>query len=112
MKQLNLYPYYENLIQSKTKTTTIRLGDRTNKYEVGDVVVITVGWDEKEAKEIAQGSIMNIKMKKIKELVNKDLKGESPDCVDNHAVKYVLSAIYRKIVNDDDFITIIYWTYL
>lgn len=111
MKQLNLYPYYENLIQSKTKTTTIRLGDRTNKYEVGDVVVITVGWDEKEAKEIAQASIMNVKMKKINELNDLDLNGESPDCVFKDSVKYVMSSIYKTIVNDDDYVTIIKWRY-
>jgi len=83
--------------------------NKKSKKELKKLIVHMI--DEKEAKEIAQGSITNIKMKKINELNDLDLNGESPDCVFKDSVKYVMSSIYRTIVKDDDYVTIIKWKY-
>lgn len=111
MKQLNLYPYYEELIRSKKKTTTVRLGNNKKKYNVGDAISITVGWNEIDEKKINQGVIVDVKIKKINELNDTDLIGESPDCLSKDSVKYVISSIYRKVVTEDDYVTIIKWKY-
>jgi len=111
MKQLNLFPYYEELIRSQEKTTTIRLGNKTNHYKIGDEIVITIGWEEKNGVKINHGKITNIYLKKISELNYEDLEGESPDCINKKSVKYVISSIYRKIVNNDDYVTVIKWKY-
>jgi len=111
MIQLNLYPYYEELITSQKKTTTIRLGDKTDRFRIGEEISITVGWDEKEGVVINNGKIVDVRLKKINELNDNDLNGESPDCVFKDSVKYVISSIYRKIVNDDDLVTIVKWAY-
>jgi len=109
MKILNFYPYYEALLRTRTKSTTIRFGDQTEKYHVGDDVIITVGWNEESVKEVGKAYITSVQRKKVKEIDQTDLNGEGPDFRNVEAAKYVLSAIYRKIVDEADTVTIVKW---
>src|SRR2546428_9639340 len=98
---LNFYPYYEDLIRNHNKFTTLRLGNRTNEFTVGDLVDITVGWDAtktNQLRKIGQAALTSVETKQIAELAEDDLKGESPDCKEKSAVKYVLGSIYRRVV--------------
>jgi hypothetical protein len=115
MTALNFHPYYEQLIKRKEKYTTIRLGDKRSEYRVGDIVTITVGWDEKSENDVTKlckAQITSVLYKTIKNITENDLEGESPDCSSKESVPYVLSAIYRRVVTDNDFVTIIRWKYL
>lgn len=115
MTNLNFHPYYEQLLKKKEKHTTIRLGDRRSEYHIGDLVTITVGWDEKnksETKSICKAQIVDVVYKPVKDITTKDLEGESPDCSSKESVPYVLSAIYRRVITNNDFVTIIRWKYL
>lgn len=111
---LNFYPFYEDLITTHKKFTTLRLGDRRNEFKIGDVVDITTGWDATKVgqlKRIEKGTIASVETKRLSELTSTDLDGESPDCQEKSAVKYVLGSIYRRIVNEDDPVTIVKWRY-
>jgi len=115
MNTLNFYPYYEQLLKRKEKSTTIRLGDKRSEYRVGDIVTITIGWNEKsqhDVTEICKAQIISVLYKTIKNITENDLKGESPDCFSKESLPYVLSAIYRRAVTENDFVTIIHWKYL
>jgi uncharacterized protein YqfB (UPF0267 family) len=39
VRDLNFFPYYEQLLSSREKTTTIRLGEA--EYEPGEIVRLT-----------------------------------------------------------------------
>lgn len=115
MTNLNFHPYYEQLLRKKEKFTTIRLGDRRSEFHVGDIVTITIAWDDSNEKNIM--SINNVKIidvvyKQIQNITDNDLIGESPDCISSKALPYVLSGIYRTLVKDNDFVTILRWKYL
>ena len=113
MAVLNLYPYYENLLREKKKHVSIRLGDQRAKYRAGEEVDLTVGWNENGNELlISRVVITNVDFKKINQIINTDIDGESPDCSRKELIPYVLSAIYRKVVSDEDYITIIRWKYL
>lgn len=110
-RQLNLFPYYRNLIDSREKMASIRLGNQSNIYKPGQVISITVGWDESAAVEVTKAKVVLVKVTRLGELGDRDLAGESPDCVRPDAVKYVLSSIYRTILKDNDPVTIVRWRY-
>lgn len=110
-KVLNFYPFYENLIKTRQKHMTLRLGRTYNGLRKGEKVKITVGWNPPEVTTVCRAIIADIQLKKIRELKNQDLIGESPDCDTKEAVPYVLSAIYRKVVTDEDYVTLIRWHY-
>jgi|SRR5581483_11610970 len=112
---LNFYPFYEDLIVNHNKFTTLRLGDRQNEFKIGDLVSITIGWDATKVdqlRKIEKATITSVKVKRINDLTRQDLEGESPDCQEKSAVKYVLGSIYRRVVKDDDNVTVIKWRYI
>jgi hypothetical protein len=108
LKKLNFFPHYKTLLEKGLKNTSIRLGIN-NRFEENNIVSITVGWSEDNSEEVGFAKITSVAHKKIKDLSDDDLEGESPDCSNKVAVKYVLSAIYHKVVTEEDNITVIKW---
>jgi hypothetical protein len=112
MKTLNFYPYYRQLLQDEVKTTTLRLPG-TRVFEPREVVALTVGWPETGIIETLHSVVIERSyQKRIDELNASDLEGESPDCRSREAVKYVLGAIYRKVVQDHDLVNVIKFKHL
>jgi hypothetical protein len=109
---LNLYPYYEKLLREKRKTRTIRLGDQTSKYRRGQLFTLTCGWTPEQSSKLGKIRVLDVCSTQIKSLRDADLEGESPDCLRVAAIPYVLSAIYRKVVLENDIVTVIRWSYL
>jgi hypothetical protein len=109
---LNFYPYYEELLRRKQKTKTIRLGDQTSKYTIGKHLTLTSGWNSTDIVEVGSIEVLDCYSKPIRSLTDSDLQGESPDCLKAQAVPFVLSAIYRRVVSEDDLVTVIRWTYV
>ena len=112
MKILNFYPYYDNLLREKSKWTTIRLGDQRSKFSVGQIAMLTIGWVENEANaKLGQVEITSVDYKRIEDLTEEDIHGESPDCTKKDSIAFVISAVYKKVVTNKDYVTIIKWKY-
>jgi hypothetical protein len=111
MKRLNFYPYYEELLSSRTKTTTFRLSNRAS-FEEGEEVMLSMGWEEDSAIELHPVRIRKVYTRRIRDLNESDFEGESPDCKSPEATRLVLSCVYRTIVNLDDEIWIVKFDYL
>lgn len=103
---INFFPYYKDLLLKGKKNTTIRLHEKKHISE-GDVVSITSGWSDKNLIELFKAEIISIDIKKVKDLDEKELQGESPDCKSPEAVQYVLGCIYKKVISSDDKIMLI-----
>jgi hypothetical protein len=70
--------------------------------------MLTVGWpEEKHFEELHTATIESVQKKRLAELTENDLAGESPDCLAVDAVPYVLGAIYRKVLTVDDAVVVI-----
>jgi hypothetical protein len=107
VNNLNFYPYYRPLLERRIKTTTLRLPSK-QQFQPGETVMLTVGWpDEKHFEELHSATIESVQRKKLAELTENDLVGESPDCLAVNAVPYVLGAIYRRVLNVDDSVVVI-----
>jgi hypothetical protein len=112
MNNLNFYPYYRQLLENRTKTTTLRLPSR-HRFSPGETVMLTVGWpDEKQFEELHTATIETVREKKLADLTENDLAGESPDCLAVNAVPYVLGAIYRAVLKADDPVVVIKFRHL
>lgn len=109
---MNLHPYYEKLLREKRKTKTIRLGNQISKYEKGQLFALTCGWTPEQSSEVGKIRILDAYSTQIKSLKDTDLEGESPDCARVDAVPHVLSAIYRKVVSENDIVTVVRWAYV
>lgn len=109
---LNLFPFYEKLVQRRQKTMSIRLGDKRDLYKVDDTITLTVGWDSATAPVKARVKITQVLYEQIRKLTPYILEGESPDCQVPAALPYVISAIYRRVVTPYDFVTVVQWEYI
>ena len=109
-KRLNFFPYYADLIRSGAKTTTIRLSNR-ERFEPGDHVDVTLGWNLDEAGVLRSARIVSVYQKKIAELDREDFAGESPDCQEPYPTALVLGAIYRTVVHTDDLVWVVKFRY-
>lgn len=106
MKRLNFFPYYENLLRSRKKKTTFRLSDYSS-FSTGEVVMLSVGWDEINVVDLHTALIKEIYTRRICDLKEKDFEGESQDCKSPEATKLVLSSIYRTVLTDESEIWVI-----
>jgi hypothetical protein len=106
MKQLNFYPFYEEYLRSRKKTTTFRLTSHAH-FKGGEDVMLSIGWAEDKAIDLHPGRIREVYRRRIKDLNELDFEGESPDCKSPEAAKLVLSCIYKTVVRDDDEVWIV-----
>ena len=106
MKRLNFYPFYEDYLRSREKTTTLRLNNRASLRE-GEEVIISVGWEEDKAIDLHAGIIRKVYPRRVKDLNETDLEGESPDCRSPETAKLVLSCIYKTVLNGSDEIWVV-----
>jgi hypothetical protein len=107
---LNFFPYYQELLESRAKTTTLRVG--TVDLRPGQIVNLTVGWAETEHRVLHRAEIIKVYQKEVSTLDSEDLSGESPDCLSSAAVPLVLSCIYRKNVTNTEIVTVIKFRHL
>ena len=101
MKHLNFFPFYEDYLRSREKTTTVRLNTRAS-FKEGEEVIISVGWEEDKAIDLHAGTIRKVYPRRIRDLNKTDFEGESPDCKSPETARLVLSCIYRTVLSDND----------
>lgn len=103
---LNFHPQYKELVLQGSKTTTIRLGDRTDKYIIGEKVILSIG-EKWCLTKIAEGIIEKAYSKTLGELNQQDLEGESEDSRTLAGVRETLKKYYRHAVEDEEMITVV-----
>ena len=77
---LNFYSaVFVDQLKRGRKTATIRLGDKSNKYERGQVVWITVGFRHSPRQKIFSAVIDEVEVKKVSELSRRDIEHDNPE---------------------------------
>jgi hypothetical protein len=111
MKALNFYSsVYHGFLVSRDKTCTIRLGDKTSKYQDGDVVLVTYGDRFKARKKVFTAVIDEVKVKQISELAAEDLQGENPEMKTPQDAIEFLSQIYKSPITLDSAVTVVHFS--
>ncbi len=111
MFALNFYnELYGDAIRKSRKTATIRLGDKSDKYQTGQVVWVTVGQRFGRRQKIFSAILDAVEVKPLKELSPRDIQRESPELRTQEEVIQLLSRIYDRNVTTEDTVTIIYFS--
>ena len=111
MFALNFYnELYGDAIRKGRKTATIRLGDKSDKYQTGQVVWVTVGQRFGRRQKIFSAILDAVEVKPLKELSPRDIQRESPEIRTQEEVIQLLSRIYDRNVTHEDTVTIIYFS--
>jgi len=105
---LNFYSaVFVDQLKRGRKTATIRLGDKSNKYERGQVVWVTVGFRHSPRQKIFSAVIDDVEVKKVSELSRRDIEHDNPEFRRVEEEVNFLEQIYGRPVSADDLITVI-----
>jgi len=105
---LNFYSaVFVDQLKRGRKTATIRLGDKSGKYERGQVVWVTVGFRHSPREKIFSAVIDDVEIKKIADLSPRDIEHDNPEFRRLDETVNFLEQIYGRPVGMEDMVTVI-----
>ena len=105
---LNFYsPVFVDQLKRGRKSATIRLGDKTRKYDRGQVVWITVGYRHGPREKIFEAVIDDVEVKRVKDLSPRDIEHDNPEFRRLDEMVHFLEQIYGRKVEMDDIVTVV-----
>ena len=108
MQVLNFYStVFADQMKRGRKTATIRLGDKSNKYERGQVVWITVGFRHSPREKIFTAVIDDVEVKRAGDLSRRDIEHDNPEFRRHEEMIHFLEQIYGKKVTMEDIVTVV-----
>ena len=111
MFALNFYnDLYSDALRKGRKSATIRLGDKSDKYQTGQIVWVTVGQRFGRHHKLFTGILDEVEVKPVRELSPRDIQRENPEFRAQDDVTALLSRVYDRPVGLDDIVTIIYFS--
>ena len=111
MLALNFYTdLYGEALKKGRKSATIRLGDKSDKYQTGQIVWVTVGQRFARRKKMFSAILDAVEVKPCAELSPRDVQRENPEMRTKEEVIQLLSRIYGRDVTDEETCTVIYFS--
>jgi hypothetical protein len=111
MYALNFYSdLYGDVLKNNRKTVTIRLGDKSAKYEDGMVVWVTVGPRFGRRQKLYSAIVDRVEVKPIGELSPRDIERENPEFRSQDDVIALLSRVYGDLITPAHLVTVIYFS--
>ena len=108
MYALNFYPpIFVDQPRRGRKTATIRLGDKSNKYRKGEVVMVTVGFQHSPREKIFEAVVDSVEVKRVSELSPRDIEHDNPEFRRLDETVHFLEQIYGRGVEPDDTVTVV-----
>lgn len=108
MFALNFYSsVFAAQLRDGRKTATIRIGDKRDKYQAGQIVWLTVGQRFGTRKKISAAVIDRIEVKQLKEVSPRDIQRDNPELRRHEDLVDFLTKIYGRKISMDDTVTVI-----
>ena len=105
---LNFFsPAFVDQLKRGRKSATIRLGDKSRKYQRGQIVWITVGQHHSPRQKLFSAVIDDVDVKRVRELSPRDIEHDNPEFRRLEDTVNFLEQIYSRKVGDDDLVTVI-----
>jgi hypothetical protein len=105
---LNFYsPLFIDQLKRGRKTATIRVGDKSNKYRKGEVVLVTVGFQHSPRERIFEAVIDSVEVKRVNELSPRDIEHDNPEFRRLDETVHFLEQIYGRKVEQEDLVTVV-----
>jgi hypothetical protein len=105
---LNFYSaVFVDQLKRGRKTATIRLGDKSAKYQRGQVVWVTVGFRHGPREKIFAAVIDDVEVKRVRDLSPRDIEHDNPEFRRLEETVNFLEQIYGRPVGTDDVVTVI-----
>ena len=108
MQVLNFYSQiFADQLKKGRKTATIRLGDKSHKYDKNQVVLVTVGYQHSPRERIFEAVIDGVEVKRVRDLSPRDVEHDNPEFRRIDEMIHFLEQIYGRTVEMDDVVTVV-----
>jgi hypothetical protein len=105
---LNFFsPTFVDQLKRGRKTATIRVGDKSRKYQRGQVVWITVGYQHSPRQKLFAAVIDGVEVKRVRELSPRDIEHDNPEFRRLDETLGFLRQIYGREIGHEDTVTVI-----
>ena len=105
---LNFYSQIvEAQLRTHRKTATIRLGDKSRKYQKGMIVSVLVGARFGPRQHVFDALIDKVEVKQLSELSPREIEHDNPEIRHADEMARWLGQLYNREVTDDDTVTVI-----
>jgi len=105
---LNFYsPIVEQQLKTHRKTATIRLGDKSRKYQKGMIVSVLCGARYSPRQHVFDAVIDKVDVKTLGELSPNEIEHDNPEIRDAEGLARFLSQLYNRDVTAEDTVTVI-----
>lgn len=111
MFALNFYSdLYGDILKNNRKTVSIRIGDKSQKYQEGMIVWITVGPRFGRRQKLYSAILDRVEVKTIDELSPRDIERENPEFRTQDDILSLLGRIYGDLITPHHTVTVIYFS--
>jgi hypothetical protein len=107
---LNFYSaLFAEQLRDGRKTATIRLGDKRDKYQPGQIVWLTVGRRFGTRKKVGAAIIDAVDVKSLRDVTPREIQRDNPELRRHEELIEFLTNIYgrEREVSPDDTVTVI-----
>ena len=105
---LNFYsPIVEAQLKAHRKTATIRLGDKSRKYQKGMIVSVLAGARFSPRQHIFDAVIDKVEVKTVAELSPNEIEHDNPEIRRVEEMAQWLGTLYNREVSESDLVTVI-----
>ena len=105
---LNFFsPAFVDQLKRGRKTATIRLGDKSRKYERGQIVWVTVGHQHSPKEKIFAAMIEDVEVKRARELSPRDIEHDNPEFRRVDEMLGFMRQIYGREIDPDETVTVV-----
>ncbi len=113
MFALNFYSsVFAQALRDGSKTLTIRLGDKRDKYREGQLVWVTVGNRFGTKQRIFTAIIDRIEVKAVRDVTPREIERDNPATREHAGLIEFLSKIYRRTIGVEDTVTVIHFSHV
>jgi hypothetical protein len=105
---LNFYsPVVEAQLRSHRKTATIRLGDKSRKYQKGMIVSVLVGARFGPRQHVFDAVVDKVDVKRLGDLSPREIEHDNPEIRRPEELAHFLGQLYNREVSQDETVTLI-----
>ena len=105
---LNFFsPAFVDQLKRGRKTATIRLGDKSRKYERGQLVWVTIGHQHSPREKIFTAVIDDVEVKKARELSPRDIEHDNPEFRRVEETLSFMRQIYGREIDVEETVTVV-----
>jgi hypothetical protein len=105
---LNFYSaVFGDQLKRGRKSATIRVGDKSGKYERGQLVWVTIGFRHSPREKLFAAVIDDVEVKPLASLSRRDIEHDNPEFRRLDETRRFLEQIYSRPVEDDDLVTVV-----